>query len=377
VRIGIDIGKALGALDGIGRYARGLLGGLVELEASLPPAERFEYRLYPLFRCDPVIERETLMPPEAAGFSFAERAWPAPGEVDLFHATAWAVPAAWRGPLALGLYDLTFLTLPATHTAENRVHCSVGLARALARGGTLCAISESVRAAASAKLGVEARRIALAPPGIDARFAPRGDAEVELMRRELGLAGPYVLSVGTHEPRKNLAGLLEAWRLLPEALRGRHLLVLAGATGWAGAASDEPLAGAVERLGLGAEVRLPGPVDDRLLPALYTGASAFVYPSLGEGFGLPPLEAMACGVPVVASDRPAIPEAVGSAAELCDPESPERLAAAIARVLGDPERAAALRAAGRERARRFSWRATAEALRAAWRDAVAAAGGRR
>ncbi|HVS16212.1 MAG TPA: glycosyltransferase family 1 protein [Thermoanaerobaculia bacterium] len=371
MRIGIDIGKALGALDGIGRYTRGLLVGLGELEASLPAAERVEYRLYPLFRCDVVVERESLLPPGARGFSFAERAAPVPGEVDLFHATAWAVPAAWRGPLALTLYDLTFLTLPATHTAENRAHCSVGLARALARGGALCAISESVGAEARA-LGVAEERVALAPPGVDARFAPQSAEAIERACRELGVEGSYVLSIGTHEPRKNLAGLLEAWRLLPEALRGRHRLVLAGAAGWAGAPGEEPLARAVERLGLDAEVRRLGAVADRLLPGLYAGASAFVYPSLGEGFGLPPLEAMACGVPVVASDRPAIPEAVGDAAELCDPTSPQRLAAAIARVLDDPERAEEMRVAGRERARRFTWRATAEALRAAWSGALEA-----
>ena len=371
--IGLDVGKALGPLDGIGRYTRGLLAGLAELEAGLPGAERFDYVLFPLFRCERVIgDRELLA---ATGFgaddsrdrvTFAAHAAPRPGEVDLFHATAWAVPADYRGRLALTLYDFTFLTLADAHTEENRAHCMIGLARALARGGALCAISRSVREDAADRLGIDAAAVAVAPPGVAAGFAAPPAEVVERTRIELGIDRPYVLALGTLEPRKNVPRLLEAWALLPSELRAAHRLVLAGGEGWAGAAPSEPLERLLTRLGLGGEVRALGYVDDERLPALYAGASVFVYPSLGEGFGLPPVEAMACGVPVVASDRPALPEVLGDAAVLVDPESPARLASAIAGVLGDPDRARALRAAGLQRAGELTWRRTAESVRGVW-----------
>jgi alpha-1,3-rhamnosyl/mannosyltransferase len=371
------VGKALGSLDGIGRYTRGLLAGLCEVEASLPHRERFEYLLYRLYRCEQVVDAQTLLPPTTTGFIHADEA-PRAGEVDLFHATAWAVPVAHRGPLTLTLYDLTFVTLAETHTVENRVHCSVGLARALARGATLCAISQSVRAEAAARLALDPARIAVASPGVDARFVPQAPDVIASARRELGIGERYVLGVGTLEPRKNLAGLVAAWNSLPSALRDAHELVLAGGEGWSGGSGDAALASIADRLpgpgGGAGRVRHLGRVSDALLPALYSGAAAFAYPSLGEGFGLPPLEAMACGAPVVASDRPAIPEALGDAAELVDPTSTERLAAALERLLTDRDHAARLRAAGRRRAELFTWRATAESMRDCWARTIHRAG---
>jgi alpha-1,3-rhamnosyl/mannosyltransferase len=365
VRIGLDVGKALGALDGIGRYTRGLLAGLRELEAELSGATRFEYVLYPLFRCERTLEVAELIG-DQEGFTVARRAVPAPGEVDLFHATAWAVPATYRGPLALTLYDLTFLTLAEAHTEQNRAHCLIGLSRALARGAGLCAISRSVRDEAARRLGLAPERIEVAAPAVDRRFSPAARDAVERARERLGIDRAYVLAVGTFEPRKNLRGLLEAWARLPAAVREGHRLVLAGGAGWATSAGIEPLARLAERLGISAEVLELGRVSDDLLPALYSGAALFAYPSLGEGFGLPPLEAMACGTPVVASDRPALPEALGDAAVLVDAEAPDLLAGAMASVLSDPERARAMRDAGLRRAAGYSWRSTAEAVRRLW-----------
>ena len=370
VRIGLDVGKGLGTLDGIGRYTRGLLAGLREVEAELPPAERFEYVLFPLFRCARVIQPGELLGGEAApngSFRFVERPAPSPGEVDLFHATAWALPAAYRGPVALTLYDLTFTSLAERHTRENRAHCLIGLARALARGGALCAISASVRDQAARWLGLDAASIGVAAPAVDPGFRPQPAEAIERARAELSIDRPYVLAVGTREPRKNLPRLLEAWSLLPRDLRECRLLVLAGGEGWSGSHTAEPIDRLAERLGVAAEVRALGHVPDALLPALYAGASVFAYPSLGEGFGLPPLEAMACGTPVVASDRPALPEVLGDAAVLVDPESPQRLADAIAELLAETDRAHSLREAGWRRVERYTWRRTAEAVRDLWR----------
>jgi alpha-1,3-rhamnosyl/mannosyltransferase len=194
-----------------------------------------------------------------------------------------------------------------------------------------------------------AERSHVVPEAADARFSTR----VEPAR----LDKPYVLAAGTLEPRKNLVRLIEAWAALPEAVRSRHVLALVGPTGWD---VEATLAAARAHSD---DVRLLGYVGDDELVALYAGAAAFAYPSLYEGFGLPVLEAMAAGAPVVTSTASSLPEVAGDAALLVDPHDVRALRDALVAVLTDEGRATALRAAGRERAAAFSWeRAAVETL---------------
>jgi alpha-1,3-rhamnosyl/mannosyltransferase len=174
-----------------------------------------------------------------------------------------------------------------------------------------------------------------------------------------------MLSVGTLEPRKNLARCIAAFASLPQALRAACPLVIAGGAGW-----GEALPPSAQSLVAAGELRLTGYVDASVLPYLYGGARLLAYPSIYEGFGLPPLEAMACGVPVIASNLSSLPEVVGDAGLLVDPADERAIAEAMRTLLEDPERASALARAGLERARGFSWRRCAEETLAVYRQAA-------
>jgi glycosyltransferase involved in cell wall biosynthesis len=360
VRIGIDIGKALGPPDGLARYARELIGALAAVDGEN------RYLLFPLLAEAPERRFREVFPELPPSFALAPRRAPAPGEVDLFHCTTAAVPHGEGLPLVYTLYDLTFLTHPRVHTLDNRLHCLRGLARALARRARLIAISEQTRRDAAAQLALAADGVAVIHPAAGAAFRPRDAAEVARVRERYGVAGPYVLSVGVREPRKNLGRLLEAFSRLPGELREGVRLALAGGRGW----GEEDLEGRAAALGLAGRVLWLGRVAEEDLPALYSGAEVFAFPSLYEGFGLPPLEAMACGVPVVTSGAGSLPEVVGEAALVVDPGDADSIRDGLAALLADPERRRRLREAGLARAAGFSWQRAAERTLAVYRAAA-------
>lgn len=233
------------------------------------------------------------------------------------------------------------------------------LARSAVRSAALVLTGSAYSAGEiSERLGVERSRIRVTPYGVEERFRP-----VPVDRERLGVPGPYVLCVGTMEPRKNLAGAVRAFELVQRDFP-EHSLVLIGGRGWMG---DE-----LERLLSTTDVRLvrPGYVSDPDLVQLYSGADCFLFPSLSEGFGFPVLEAMACGAPVISSDGASLPEVVGDAGILTEPQ-PEALAAALRELLSSSDRRAELSRRGRERAGGFTWDACAAATVAAYRDALA------
>lgn len=197
-------------------------------------------------------------------------------------------------------------------------------------------------------------RVVVIPNGVDARFRPSPPDEIEATRAALGIPTPrYVLSLASLEPRKNLDALLRAWALLRDRTPDDLWLVVAGAPGKRLVFPDVPIGALPPR------VHLTGRIDDRHLPALYSGALLFAYPSLYEGFGLPPLEAMACGAPVISSIRTSLPEVLGDAALLVEP-NPEAIAAAIERAVDNVPLRATLRVAGLARAAPFTWDRTTE-----------------
>jgi glycosyltransferase involved in cell wall biosynthesis len=296
------------------------------------------------------------------------------GRMDLIHGLAFAAPLASSCPTVVTVHDLSFLRYPAAFRPVNRQYLSLVTKASTRRAVRVIAVSESTRQDVIELCGVAADRVVAVPNGVTPDFSPAEPAAVSAFRRRAGLPERYILYLGTLEPRKNLVRLLEAYALLQAQAQhdGEDLppLVIAGAKGW----YYREIFARVTALGLGERVILPGFVPSDDLPWWYRGAELFVYPSLFEGFGLPVLEAMACGTPSITSRASSLPEVAGDAAVLVDPNDTGQLARAMRQVLTTPELAGRLRAAGPRRAALFSWDRTATATREVYRAALAPCG---
>jgi glycosyltransferase involved in cell wall biosynthesis len=257
-------------------------------------------------------------------------------------------PLLARCPTVITIHDLFFIGYPGRrrrladtlHTAAARLYVQ--------RAHALIADSEHSARVVEERLDVDRRHITVVPVAVGAEFVP--STLDEATRARYGVGAAYVLYVGNFRPHKNLPRLLRAWAALPGGLRARHRLVLAGGAD-AGRAGLQALAAA---LGIAGSVVFPGRIDDADLPSLYSAASVVVLPSLEEGFGLPAVEGMACGAPVIVSDRGALPEVTAGAAVVVDAGKEEAIAAAITAVLVDPEHATVLRRRGLARAAAFA-----------------------
>jgi glycosyltransferase involved in cell wall biosynthesis len=272
-----------------------------------------------------------------------------------------------RGPwrLVTTVHDLIPLRYPALVPARHRwaVRCLLG--GALRRAAAVIAVSEATRQEILARFRLAPARVVVVPEAAPVGFAPPDPATLADARRRYGLRRPYVLFVGLLEPKKNLGVLLEAVARLHRAGDwGDTELLVVGAPGW----GPDPRTRVAE-LGLDGIVRFVGPAPDADLPALYGGALAFAFPSMWEGFGLPVLEAMAAGAPVVASNRGALPEVAGGAARLVEPQAAP-LAEALGALVADAGERARLRAAGLARAATYSWARTARETLAVYRAAA-------
>jgi glycosyltransferase involved in cell wall biosynthesis len=267
---------------------------------------------------------------------------------DVFHCSHLANPPR-RPRLTATLYDLTCWIMPQFHTPANVAAERRRADTVWKRADGLIAISAHTRDEAVRLLGLDARRIRVIHCGVDARFFLAGETEAAAARARYRLERPYVLWVGTIEPRKNLDLALDAWAALDSALREAFDLVIAGPEGWANPQT-------LHRLRTQPPcVRYLGYVPEADLPGLTAGAAALFYPSLYEGFGLPVAQAMACGVPVVTSNVSALPEIAGEGALYADPRSVGELRSALERLLGAPELQRKLGQAGRQRAEGYRW----------------------
>jgi glycosyltransferase involved in cell wall biosynthesis len=270
-------------------------------------------------------------------------------------------------PSVVTIHDLGYLTFPEAHTARRRLELHLTTRWSLRAARHVIAISRATRDDLVRHYGAEPARISVIHHGLSPAFRPaEDDAAAAATRARHGLGGPYFLYVGTIQPRKNLVRLIEAFaRAMPHlTLAGAApLLALAGRQGWLSAAITRR----AHELGVADHVRFLGYVPDHDLPALLAGSLAFVFPSLYEGFGMPVLEAMACGAPVLTSTSSALPEVAGDAALLVDPADTDAIAAGLARLASEPDLRLTLRARGLARAAEFSWdrcaRATLEVLR--------------
>jgi glycosyltransferase involved in cell wall biosynthesis len=283
---------------------------------------------------------------------------------DLLHGVHYELPLRASLPQVVTVHDLTLITHPEWHEATKVRWFRWAMRRAVARAERVLCVSATTARDLTDQLGVDPARIDVTPLGTDLRRAP--DDQVAALRERLGLGEqePYLLGLGTLEPRKDLPTLVRAFARLAGDLP--HRLVLAGLAGW-GAGE---LRATVASSGVAGRVLLPGYVPEADKAALFSGADLFVYPSRYEGFGLPVLEAMACGVPTVTTTGGSLPEVAGDGALLVPPGDPDALAAAIAKLLGNPDEAAALAGRGLARAATQTWDRCAALTAAAYRRAA-------
>ncbi len=275
--------------------------------------------------------------------------------VDLLHALAFVGPVACPCPFVVTVYDLSFLRFPEAFRPWNRLYLSLFTRLSVRRARRVIAISQHTKRDLIRWLGTPEETVDVAPCGVAEVFHPLPREQVEAFREAQGLPPQFFLFVGTLEPRKNLPTALKALRYLLDAGHSPYLVVVGG-HGWGYAEVLQ----SVDELGLARHVRFVGFVPTEQLVLWYNAATALVYPSLYEGFGMPPLEAMACGLPVVASDRGALPEVVGEAGLLVDPTAADQWAEALVQVWQDADLRASLRERGLLRARGASWRRTAQ-----------------
>ncbi len=370
MRIGIDYTAAVRQGAGIGRYTRGLIRALAELDQQTPYVlfsagrdadprpwpSNFARRTVPLTDRHLAILWQRLRLPLAVEWLT--------GSLDLFHSPDFVLPPLRRARAVLTVHDLSFLRYPECFSPPLLRYLLDAVPRSVERADLVLADSEHTRDDLVELLGVAPERARVVYAGVEPEFVPRPDAEVAAVRQRYGIQRPYILGLGTLQPRKNFQRLIEAYRLLRQERHIPHQLVIGGGRGWL----YEPILEAIARHGLQEDVRLIGFVEDADLPALYTGAEVFAFPSLYEGFGIPVLEAMACGTPVVAAETSSLPEVAGEAALLIPPTDTEALAEALWSALDDGARRADLRARGWEQCRRFTWRASAERLLACYAE---------
>lgn len=369
MRIGIEVTAAVSQGAGIGRYTRELLRALAALDTAT------HYRLFYAAR-----RPAHPLPPLPANFHvtalpfhdiWLARLWqraqlPLPvelitGPLDLFHSPDFTLPPVRRGtPALLTVHDLSFVRDPESAAPTLRAYLNTVVPRSVARADHILADSQATRNDLLELYRAPADKVSVLYSGVDPVFQPVTDpAALAAVRAKYDLGtAPFIFSVSTLQPRKNHVRLIQAFAALSQSLDASLQLVIAGGKGWL----YDSIFAEVERRGLQERVRFPGFVADADLPALYSAARVLAYPSLYEGFGLPLLEAMACGTPVVTSTASCLPEVAGDAALLVDPFDVPALASALERTIADEALRAGLIARGFARARAFTWEAAARQL---------------
>jgi len=290
--------------------------------------------------------------------------------VDVLHVQYTAPPSA-PCPVVATIHDLAFEHLPETFNRRSWMQLRLTVRRTARRAARIITLSEYSRQDIGKTYQIAPEQIVVTPAAAHPHFAPvTGETELINIRQKYGIDSDYILSLGSLQPRKNLGRLIEAYSSL-RSLRVRSKLpklVIAGKRGWL----EREIFRAADRSKFGKDILFVGYVPEPDLPALFSGALTFVYPSYFEGFGLPVLEAMQCGTPVIAGNRTSIPEIAGDAALLFDPFNTEAVREALARVIDDAELRTSLRQRGLNRANEFNWTRTAELTLQTYRQAARA-----
>ena len=375
MKIGIDIQCLTRPLTGVGYYTLGILRGLASLPVSdliFPfyfssrghvelPARVYK-KMAPLGKKIP--GRILSLGWKRLGFPPVN--WLIPG-MDLYHFTDFVARPVRRKPVVTTIYDLSFKRYPEFTEPKNLKYLEASLPGSIERSDRIIVISEFTRDELTSLYPVSSDEITVVHGGIDDIFHEK-QTEDELMRARFryNLPEKYILTVGTWEPRKNLVRLLQAWRKLRmDGKLGGYKLVMVGMKGWLCGEIEQKFRNQAGQRG----VMSIGYVPRTIMPAIYQGASAFIYPSIYEGLGLPPLEAIASGVPVAAARAGAIPEVLGEAALYFDPTDPREMAEAINAVITKEELAAKLCRKGKEQIKDFTWEKAAEKTMQVYRNA--------
>lgn len=351
IRVGIDA-RAIGPhYPGIGRATLGLLHGLCEIEAQVEfvvvhlPDERDlvartgvqDDARFRLVEC-------------ASGPQSIDQQWHVPRLVRTARLNVWHAPYYWRPFFGLPPTVVTIADMIGPSSDRNRLPWKVAMRLSVLTARQIITHSNVVRQQLHLAYHLPSQRLHVIAHGADEQFRPQSLADIVAVRERYELPERYVMYLGSNKPHKNLSALVEAWASVIKAGNDGVILVIAGRED-----PRYPLARErVAQLGMTPHVRFLPDLDDAALPPMLAGALFFVFPSLDEGFGLPPLEAMACGTPVLVSDRASLPEVVGDAGVLVEPQ-PTALAAAMDKLLRDKEWRHDLRERGLARAAHFSW----------------------
>lgn len=343
-RIGIDASRTIPPRErsGIGTYAQTLIEGLSRVDTTN------QYVLYPGFgdflhpeygpACDLVVPRRDNFKKYSGPLPAFSHNHPRPlsrtqnERVDVVHSTAFACPEVSPAKLVVTVFDLTYRLFPEFHLPSNVAFCEAQMQAAMKRAVSFISISEQTKRDLLRCFAVDEARIRVIPLAVSSRFGAAIPKEtVQDVLRKYRLSGNFIFSLSSLEPRKNIKTLLRAYAWLNSEEQANHSLVIAGCAGWL----NSDVRSVMEDLKLGSHVKLLGYVDESDLPALYQAASLFVYPSFYEGFGLPVLEAMSCGAPVVISSSSSLPEVAGDAALYFDPHRVEEFAEQMTRLLSN------------------------------------------
>ncbi len=383
LRIGIDARWIFREISGVGRVTEKLIRNLAGIDRE---------NLYYLFFRDPELleryspdreGRPNFRPvPVPWGIFDPAGQWGVPArirelELDIFHSTNYFLPLFLKGEVkaVVTVHDLIPLKFPhfTPRAWKTRLHPVFRrvLRRSVRRADRVITVSEHTRRDLIADLGLPPEKLAVVHNGIDEVYRPRAEEEFRpALEEKLGFSDPYILYVGRFDPYKNVPGLIRAFADFIRGRTDRPRLVLAGHRDSRYPEAEE----IVSQLGLSSRVVFLDGVEEGELAALYNGARVLVLASFYEGFGLPPLEAMACGTPVIVSDRGSLPEVAGEAALIVNPESPPEIASAMSKLWDSEEQRNRFRELGLARAQKFSWRRSAEETLAVYRELAARPG---
>jgi glycosyltransferase involved in cell wall biosynthesis len=371
MRIAIDYTAATREAAGIGNYVRSLVDAMLALDSTnqytlltsgRPPRER------PFPSASNVRGRSLVIPDRYLNILWYR--WRLPisatfftGQADIYHGPDFVLPPL-NGKLRkiVTVHDLAFLEHPEYAVPSLAAYLKKVVPEAIASADLVAAVSGETRKMLIEHFSTPPEKIALVPNGIRSYLRRVGDPILlDSIRHKYGLRSPLVLGVGTLEPRKNHLGLIKAFHKATSAankVARPAMLAIAGGSGWLYEQTQQTVAD----LKLEKKVRFLGRVSDFELMLLYSLADVFVFPSFYEGFGVPPVEAMACGAPVITSNTSSLPEVVGDAALLVDPHNTGEIAKAMLRVLGSPQLQEELRQKGYQRARSFTWEHSARKM---------------
>ncbi|MEJ2744240.1 MAG: glycosyltransferase family 1 protein [bacterium] len=375
MKFAIDLQPALMTRAGIGQYTYSLAKHL----SRLSPSDEFVGLAFgrggdldglkaPNFR----IRRVGYVPRRAMNLLWKKIDWPPAdaftGPIDLFHFTSFIARPLRAAKAVVTIHDLAFKRMPESSERKNAAFLNRHVPRALDRAALVLVDSKFTASELAGLYGYPEDKTRVIPLGVEESFYPRPADEFSRQCRQYGIPQKFILCVSTVEPRKNIGTLLEAYGLLRDTADEAPKLVIVGGRGWRG--EDEKIELTIEKLKLQGMVKRLGYVSREAMPAIYSAALFFVFPSLYEGFGLPPLEAMACGLPVICSNAPSLPEVVGDAALLIPPRDAARMAGEMRKLIDDEALRQELIKKGLARAKRFTWSDTARLTLDAYREAM-------